>query len=599
MISNNSITGFKTVEHQTELCIIGGGIAGMFAAISAARRGTRVVLMQDRPVLGGNASSEIRMWIRGAHGENNRETGLLEELALENIYRNPGLNFSLWDGIMYEKVQYQKNITLLLNCSCCDAEILDNKILSITGWQTTTQKWHKVTAKIFADCSGDSVLAPLTGAEYRVGQEGADEFGETIAPKVSNNQTMGLSCLIQARETNNPVKFIPPNWVPKYTEKDFNKRLNSKTRTSWSDDNFWWMELGGVDNSLDDTEEIRERLVKVAYGTWNYIKNSGKYDSENWDIEWIGFLPGKRESRRYVGDFILSEKDVLEGGHFDDIVAYGGWTIDNHNSYGFEAKDDEPTIYTKTPSPFGIPYRSLYSKNIDNLMFAGRNISATHAAMAATRVMGTCGIIGQAVGTAADLAIKNDILPREIYTLSHIKTMQKHLMDDDCYVPFHKREASDLTKRAVLKATSGNTELLIDGVERCINGVDHAWEGNFGDEIVFSFEKPMRLNALRIVLDSDLNRVSHHDYHRELQNFPMRCNIRLADKPLIMPKTLLKSLSVYIDKGDNNWVSICDISDNCSRLLSIPLNVSSSKIKIIPHDTWGSNVARIYSLDII
>ena len=153
---------FETILHEVEICVVGGGLSGMCAAIAAARHGRQVLLMQDRPVLGGNASSEIRMWVCGSQKKNQAETGLIEEMKLENLYRNPDLNYSVWDGILYEIVRYQPGIELLLNCSCLDAEMDGDRILSVTGWQITTQTYHRVKADIFLDCSGDSVLAPLT-----------------------------------------------------------------------------------------------------------------------------------------------------------------------------------------------------------------------------------------------------------------------------------------------------------------------------------------------------------------------------------------------------------------------------------------------------
>ena len=163
MIRKKEREAFPVKEHEADFCVVGGGLAGMCAAIAAARRGSRVVLMQDRPVLGGNASSEIRMWIRGANGRDVRETGLVEEIALVNCYRNPDMNFSIWDSVLYEMVMQEKNIRLLLNCSCLDAEMQGNRIVSVTGWQLTTQTYHRVNAGIFADCSGDSILGGWDG----------------------------------------------------------------------------------------------------------------------------------------------------------------------------------------------------------------------------------------------------------------------------------------------------------------------------------------------------------------------------------------------------------------------------------------------------
>ena len=169
---------FQTIEHDVDLCVVGGGLAGMCAAIAAARGGSEVALVHDRPVLGGNASSEIRMWICGAQGDNDRETGIIEEIELASLYRNPDKLYPAWDAILYEKVRCEPNITLLLNCSVFDAATDGDRIASVTGWQGTAQRMHKIRAALFADCSGDSVLAPLTGAQYRVGREAAAEFGE-------------------------------------------------------------------------------------------------------------------------------------------------------------------------------------------------------------------------------------------------------------------------------------------------------------------------------------------------------------------------------------------------------------------------------------
>ena len=389
----------KHKNHKVDLCVVGGGLAGMLAAISSARRGAKVLLMQDRPVLGGNASSEIRMWVGGAHGKNNHETGILEEVMLENLYRNPDRIYSLWDSVLYEKGKFEDNITLLLNCPCNSAEMDGNTIRKIKGWSLTTETWHTVEATLFADCSGDSILAPLSGAEFRMGRESSHEFNEDIEPEESDKKTMGMSCLIQGRETDSPKQFIPPSWAYKYTTEEDLPYRGHDVKGS----NFWWIELGGEQDSIHDTEDIRDELLKVAFGVWDHIKN-GDHGADNWVLDWVGFLPGKRESRRYVGDHILTQNDVRAEGRFDDIVAFGGWSMDDHHPGGMHWKG-QPTIFHPAPSPYGIPYRCLYSKNISNLLFAGRNISATHASMSSTRVMATCAVIGQALGTASAVAI--------------------------------------------------------------------------------------------------------------------------------------------------------------------------------------------------
>ena len=219
--------GLQTVVHNVDFCVVGGGMARICAAVSAARHGLSVVLMQERPMLGGNASSEIRMWICGCGGSNNRETGILEEIQLRSLYQNPYKLYPVWDGILYDTVTAEKNITLMLNTSCCAAEMDGDRIVSVTGWQMTTQSWQKVYAKQFADCSGDSILAPLTGAEYRMGRESKYEFGEQISEEEEDKKTMGNSCLIQARKLDHPVDFIAPSFAKKLTHEDVaNRRPN-------------------------------------------------------------------------------------------------------------------------------------------------------------------------------------------------------------------------------------------------------------------------------------------------------------------------------------------------------------------------------------
>lgn len=602
MIHKSEITGFSTVEHETELCVIGGGLAGLFAAVSAARYGRKVVLMNDRPVLGGNASSEIRMWVRGARGRNVNETGLIEEAALENIRANPTMNFSKWDAVLYNMAVAEPNIELLLNCSCLDAEMSEDgkSIVSATGWQTTTQKFHRITAKLFADCSGDSVLAPLTGAEFRMGRESRDEFGEDIAPERSDEHTMGMSCLLQARETEHEVKFTPPAFAVKYTDDNPPPRLGRGDRTAWQNDNFWWIELGGMFDSIGDTELMRERLLPITFGVWDYIKNSGHYDADRWELDWVGFLPGKRESRRYVGDHILTQHDVRAEGRFDDIIAYGGWSMDDHHPAGIET-DAPPTIFHPAPSPYGIPYRCIYSKNIDNLMFAGRNISVTHAAVSSSRVMGTCAVLGQALGTAAALALEKQTTPRGVGR--YIGELKQRLMRDDCFLPFNRCELSSITRSARIECSSGaDTSPLTNGYTRTCETADGTVSDNIflcglGDSITLTLPQRTHIESLRLIFDSDINRDSFAGLGWYAPDFPMRCNIKRSDPQLFIPKTLVKSYTVEL--YDREWRTVYSDSSNCKRLRKIPINAEGSALRITFTETNGSERVGIYELEII
>lgn len=587
---------FTIKKHEVDLCVIGGGMAGLIAAVSAARKGIKVALMNDRPVLGGNASSEIRMWIRGALGDNLQETGILEEIALENIYRNPTLNFSIWDSVLYEKVRFEPNIKLFLNCSCCDIQMEENRVVMAKGWQTTTQQWHEIRAKYFADCSGDSVLAPLSGAEYRMGREGTDEFKESIQPKKPDRKTMGLSCLIQARETGRNQKFIPPAWAYKYTKENFPHRMNFSDPSAWTKDNFWWLELGGEQDSLKDTEEIRDELLKMAFGVWDFIKNSGHFESDKWELDWIGYLPGKRESRRYVGDYILKQEDVEKEGRFEDIVAYGGWSMDDHHPGGLRYTG-KPTIFHPAPSPYGIPFRCLYSVNIENLFFAGRNISATHAALSSTRVMATCAIMGQAIGTASYLAVKKNFSPREVYN-NCITELKNTLMEDDCFIPWNKREIPELTRHAKVKSSGGDTKSLFNGYDRTIGSEYNGWKGPLNSFIELDFGKKTDIESIRIVFDSDLNRNSWGDMDINTKRFPMRCNIPLDQKNVGVPKTLVKSFRIEAYDECKGWKVIHSQDKNYQRLVIIKKNVATLKLRLIPEETWGDEDARIFSFDV-
>lgn len=594
MIIQSSVTKPEVVTHNTDICIIGAGAAGMFAAVAAARNGAKVVVIHDRPVVGGNASSEIRMWIRGARGRGNNESGLVEELALMNLSRNPTLNFSIWDSVTYEFLKNEPNIELLLNCSCLDATVESGKIISVKGWQTTTQKFHEVKANIFCDCSGDSILAPLTGAEFRMGRESRSEFNEDIAPIVSDNKTMGMSCLMQVKETDREISFTPPDWAEKFTDETISHRVNINNPNAFKNDNFWWIELGGDRDSIADTEEIRHELLRITFGVWDYFKNSGKFDSKNWELDWVGFLPGKRESRRYVGDYILNQNDIRSGGHFDDLIAYGGWTMDDHDPAGFNTQN-APNHFHPAPSPFGIPYRCLYSKNIDNLMFAGRNISCTHTAMSACRVMATCGTLGQAVGTAAALAIKHSTSPRGIY-IDHINELRQTLMQDDAYLPFTKRELTPVMENISAKTNLRDASIVFDGIDRCINNVDHKTVLQLGENLEINLPESRYVEELRFIFDSDLDRDSFDEaVDPSFRDYPMRCNTAYHEKILGLPEVLVKDYDIEISNG-GEYEKFLSVTCNRKRLAIFKVGKNIKNIRFIPKAAYGAQSIGLYSV---
>lgn len=588
------MAAFPTVDHSVDLCVVGGGLSGLCAAVAAARHGIKVALMHERPMLGGNASSEVRMWVCGAHGDNNRETGIIEELLLENQYRNPEKNYSLWDTILYEKARFEPSITLLLNCTCMDAQMKADRVLSVTGWQMTTQRFHRVRAMLFADCSGDSVLAPLTGAEFRFGREGRGEFGESFAPPQADARTMGMSCLIQAYEDDRPHTFIPPTWANQYDTKDLPYRVPD---LSVPGENFWYLEMGGEDDCIADTEAVRDELYKCALGLWDYVKNHPDQaeKNKNWTLDWMGMLPGKRESRRYVGDYIMTEQDVLSGGHFDDIVAYGGWTMDDHHPGGF-ASASAPTVYHPVPSPYGIPYRCLYSKNISNLLFAGRNISVTHSALSSTRVMATCALLGQAVGTAAALAARMHISPRAVHR-SHMGLLRQKLMEDDCYLPFCVRNISKLTASAHVEADSPNAEALRNGIDRPRNGQDNGWLANKGESVVYRWDAAVPVKAVRLIFDSDLNRETLSETALGLAR-PMTHNRPRNWPDSHVPRTLVRAYALDILTANGAWKRMAEAWNNHQRMRRHLIEDTTPAVRLTVLDTWGSQGCHVFAMDV-
>ncbi len=579
-------------HHQVDVCVVGGGMAGLIAAVSAARHGARVALVQDRPVLGGNASGEIRMHICGAHGKENRETGILEELLLENHYRNREPNYSIWDSVTYGAARYQDGLMLFLNCTVEGCEMAGHgddapgarRIAAVSAWQLTTETRHTIRATLFADCSGDGILAPLSGAEVRRGREARSEHNESIAPEQGDRQTMGMSCLFQTREHATPQPFIAPSWAHRFTTPaDLRGRDCNVRRT-----NYWWMEVGGDCDSIHDSETLRDELLRIAFGVWNYIKNHSP-DREQWThwaLDWQGFLPGKRESRRYVGDHVLTQNDIESGGRFDDLVAYGGWTMDDHFPAGFH-HPEAGTIFHPAPSPYGIPFGSLYSRSVENLFCAGRCHSATHAAMSSTRVMATTSLMGQAVGTAAALAVRKGLTPRQLRDRC-LRELQQTLMDDDCWLPGYVRALPELSRTAKLTCDTGDVEALRNGVDRTLGDLPNCWSGPVGTALTYTFDAETDLVEARIVFDSNLGRSSRN----------MRNRHALDDAPWTVPHTLIRRFRLDAQQPDGRWRTLFTEPNNYQRLVRVPLAVRTRAVRLVPEATWGAEQARLFAFDV-
>ena len=307
---------FAIRNMETDYVVAGGGMAGYCNALAAARNGLKVILIQNRSRLGGNASSEIRMHICGstALGQVWRETGIIEETMLTESYTNPQASWEMFDYVMYDKVLSNPNITLLFDAMLYDVKTSGNKITEIQAYCSQTEEIYKVKAKYFADCTGDGTLAALAGAEFMRGREAKSEYNEALGLDTRDDITMGNSLLFQSQKHDKPMPFKAPSWARKYEFSDFkHRRIHS-----W-EYGYWWIELGGLENIVNDGQKIRHDLMGVVFGVWDYIKNSGNHpESANWALSWFGAIPGKRESRRITGDYVLTQNVILKLENFED-----------------------------------------------------------------------------------------------------------------------------------------------------------------------------------------------------------------------------------------------------------------------------------------
>lgn len=457
----------KSITCRSDVTVVGGGLAGVAAAIAAARAGARVALVNNRPVLGGNSSSEIRVWVVGAtaHGAQKyaRETGIMGELFLENQWRNPEGNPILWDHVVLDLVRAEPNITLYLNTDVreVDADGAEDArvIRSVLGWQMGSENLITFESPVFVDCTGDGLVGLLAGARFAMGREARAEHGESLAPLTADDNMLGSTILLYSRDAGEPVTFVPPDSARDVVAAGIPARRHIDTTMNGCD--FWWIEWGGELDAVADNERIRDELWGVVFGIWDHIKNSGEFDADNLTLDWVGTIPGKREYRRFVGDHVLTERDVLEQTRFADVIGFGGWSIDLHPVGGMYAGDG-PSAHLFGPGLYEIPFRSLYSVNVTNMLMAGRDISASHVAFGSTRVMATCAVLGEAAGAGAALAARLGVSPREI-AQGHMVELHRALLRADASVI--GVEWDDPTDLALSAAVSASTSVVRLGAD--------------------------------------------------------------------------------------------------------------------------------------
>jgi hypothetical protein len=596
---------------QTDVLVAGGGISGVAAALAAARNGAKVVICQDRPVLGGNASSEVRMHIVGAaHSKRGsvletepREGGIMEEILLECAVRNPQRSASMFDLILYEKCKAEPNLTLMLNTSVIGVRMDGNWIISALATRESTEHSFEIFADIFMDCTGDGRLGKEAGADYTTGRESSQQYGESLAGEEADPYCLGSSLLFTARDMGKSMKYIPPVWAKKYTEED----LKYRNHSTW-EYGYWWVEFGGLLDTIADNETIRDELLAIMMGVWDHIKNSGHHpESENWALDWFGFLPGKRESRRFIGKHLLTQGDLEEAVHFADVIAYGGWPMDTHPPQGIEAKDRNPCHQPVTKYVYGIPLRALISANVENLIFVGRNISATHIAFSSTRLMATCGVMGQGAGTFAAMAIQEGLpLGEALHNHDLIKKTQQQLIRQDAYLPGVQAE-ENLASRAAVRASSEQKEgpalNVIDGNTRSMHGErgvkpdlaipgTHRWMALPEDRepwIELVWETPVSISEITVVLDTGMHRrltlTQHDDLHKQNIWGPQ-------------PETLREfRLIAYFANTNEDHCQVMHIQNNYQRQITRPVHLNQVyKLRLEVVSTNGLDHARVFEI---
>ena len=533
----------RQLDHEYDLVVIGGGLSGMAAAITAARAGIKVALVQDRPVLGGNASKEIRVPPVGGYNCNFaycRETGLIEEIYLENLYRNPTGNHEGWDLVLTNAVRAETGLDCFLNTfvDAVQTNEAGDRIISVTGFTVGSETHHTFYAPLFADCTGDGTVGVLAGAPFRMGIEARSEFDESMCADEPQSHVMGASMQMHARDAGRPMPFQKPAWVDLVLDEDNFGRDRPLLKGFMQDKGgFWWLEWGGELDTVHDTEQIRDQVLKIIYASWDYLKNRSPIADEvrNYELDWVGTIPGKRESRRLEGDHILSQTDIENQRVFADAIACGGWGFDDHPKEGFFSHI--PSYHIHHKGPYNVPLRSLYSRKVLNLFMAGRNLSATHFGLSSTRVMLTCAQLGDAVGMAAAYCIVHGEMPRQLVESGHVQEAQRALQRADHHL--HALPYSDPENVATGARVTASSTLSSPNLETSTGTVpldgDRLWQ--------FPVCTP-ELASLDILLDVD-------------QDTQLTAILyQGAENGSTYPDAALATRHVDVRAGEKQWVTI-------------------------------------------
>jgi thioredoxin reductase len=504
-----------------DVVIVGAGSAGMGAALAAARNGASVALLQDRPVLGGNASDEIMVPPMGYIGKPEDKinvSGVAEELFPEQGWSNFGSS----DHYL-KLINAETNISLYLNTRGIGVEMQSkSRIKAVIGMNVHSGQRARYTAPLFIDTTGHGWIGFYAGAVYRQGTEAREEFGEAMAPAEANPHTMGNS-LYRAvvEDASAPQPFVTPAWAYQWTSKDDFAKVLPRKKEPVRHEQFdkavrgpgrpvqrpagqltWFVETGGMQDTITDAEKIRDELFRIHIGLWGYQKNYEQVEKLRYKrLVWLNYVPGVRESRRLEGDYMMTQKDFDEQINHADRVAFTDWGIDDHHPHGFFTKGID-VLHVYHGRRVTIPYRSLYSRNIENLFMAGRCMSVSHMALGGVRVQRPMAATGQAAGTAAAIAVRYNCLPRDIYR-DHIARLQQTLLKDGCFIPgISNQDSKDLALTARTKH-----DVLNNGWNRDVAGTSSAirW---LTEPLTLQLEKPSDIASIHLTLQNRYHQTS-------------------------------------------------------------------------------------------
>ena len=589
---------------ECDVLVAGGGLAGVAAALSAARNGAKVILCQDRSRLGGNSSSEVKMNPCGLHSTVSgfREGGIIDELKLDCAVKNPQYSFEIWDLLLYDKVVSEKNISLFLDTSVCRAETSGGKITRVWARCETSYTLYNIKAKFFIDCTGDARLAAEAGDDLMRGNEPPEKFGESLAGYEPVDAVMGSSIMFTAVRHKKPMRYIAPEWARKITPEMIKFRKPSAATFG-----YWWLELGGDKDTIGDNERIRFELLSLVMGLWDYVKNSGNVpDAENLALESVGMVPGRRESYRIVSEYIFTENDIQKLGwkNLHDGVAVGGWPLDDHPKGGFNDFDKKPCRQAMAKSSYNIPFGSLFSKKFSNLLMAGRDVGVSHVALTSVRVMTTCAAMGQAVGTAAAMCVRGKTTPTEIRnTPEKMKALQQNLLKDGQSIYNVKNEDPlDMAREASVSGTKGafgsKPEYVLTGValDRMILSKNkpprpfylNRWVAPMSEKpyLELAWNAPKRISEIHVALDAG-NRV-----------LSITASEGYKNKMVIgaQPETL-KDFDIVAVSVDGAGKTVVSVRGNWQRLLKFKIEPTVAKsLRLHALATNGSKYASVFEI---